>query len=99
MEIHQVLVTASPGDAISNAAFEIRALLRREGRASNVYARFIDPALGGQVRPLTAFPPGGPDDVILYHASIGQAEVTQFLLDRPERLALLYHNMSPAAPF
>jgi len=99
MDIHQVLVTAAPGDAISNSAFEIRALLRRDGRPSNVYARFIDPALGGQVRPLTALGPGRADDVILYHASIGQAEVTQFLLERPERLALLYHNMSPAEPF
>jgi L-malate glycosyltransferase len=99
MEIDQVVVTASPGDAITSAAFETRRLLRREGRRSNLYARFIDPALLGEVLPLDTFPAPRRDVAILYHASIGQAEVTRFLLHRPEPLAMLYHNMSPAEPF
>src|SRR5947208_16320155 len=99
MEIHQVVVTASPGDALTNAAFEARWLLRRDGRRSNVYARFIDPALLGEVLPLDTFPAPRPGVAILYHASIGQAEVTRFLLGRPDPLAMLYHNMSPAEPF
>jgi glycosyltransferase involved in cell wall biosynthesis len=99
MEIHQVVVTASPGDAITNAAFETRKLLRRDGGSSNLYARFIDPKLLGDVLPLDNFPAPRPDLAILYHASIGQAEVTRFLLRRPEPLAMLYHNMSPAEPF
>jgi len=98
-QIHQVVVTASPGDAITNAAFETRTLLRRDGAASDIYARFIDPTLAGEVLPLGSFPSGRPDGVILYHASIGQSEVTRFLMERPERLVMLYHNMSPAAPF
>src|SRR6266480_4293457 len=99
MEIDQVVVTASPGDAITSAAFEVRRLLRREGRRSDLYARFIDPALLGEVLPLDIFPAPRPDVAILYHASIGQAEVTRFLLHRPEPLVMLYHNMSPAEPF
>lgn len=99
MEIHQVIVTASPGDAITNAALETRTLLRREGGRSDLYARFIDPVLLGEVLPLEMFPARRPGVAILYHASIGQAEVTKFLLDRPEPLAMLYHNMSPAEPF
>src|SRR2546430_2425098 len=99
MEIHQVIVTASPGDAITNAAFEARKLLRRDGRRFNLYARFIDPKLLGEVLPLDHCPAPSPDLAILYHASIGQAEVTRFLLRRPEPLAMLYHNMSPAEPF
>src|SRR2546430_2276702 len=99
MEIHQVVVTASPGDAITSAAFEVRRLLRRDGRSSNVYARFIDPMLLGEVLPLDTFPAPRQDVAILYHSSIGQAEVTGFLLHRPEPLAMLYHNMSPAEPF
>ena len=73
MEIHQVVVTASPGDAITNAAFETRKLLRRDGGRSTLYARFIDPELLGDVLPLDHFPAPRPDLAILYHASIGQA--------------------------
>lgn len=99
MDIHQVVVTAAPGDAITNAAFETRRLFRRNGAPSNIYARFIDPKLQGEVLPLATFPKGRSGDAILYHASIGQAEVTRFLLERPEPLVMLYHNMSPAEPF
>jgi len=85
-----------------NAALEVRALLRRAGVRSHIFARFIHPDVAGEVFPLetyTANSSGTADDVIVYHASIGQAEVTQFLLARPERLVLLYHNISPAEPF
>ena len=44
MQINQVLVSASVGDAVTNAAFELRELLRRVG-PSDIYARYIDPAL------------------------------------------------------
>ena len=85
-----------------NAALEVRTLLRRAGVRSHIFARFIHPDVAGEVFPLetyTANSSGAADDVIVYHASIGQAEVTRFLLARPERLVLLYHNISPAEPF
>ena len=65
MEIHQVVVTASPGDAITNAALEVRKLLRRDGRRSHLYARFIDPKLLGDVLPLDNFPAPRPDLALL----------------------------------
>ena len=101
MHIDQVVVAAAPGDAISNEALEIRRLLRGSGRPSQIYARYIDPGLAGSVLPLTSYPaPAGAEDrVLVYHASIGEPEVTRFLLERPERLVLRYHNMSPAEPF
>lgn len=102
MELHQVLVSASPGDAITNEAFEIRELLRESG-PSEIFARYIDPRLSEAVFPLPAYVEGRgnatQDDVIFFHASIGQAEVHSFLLDRAERLVLIYHNISPAKSF
>src|SRR5207244_2682049 len=94
--------TAPAGEPIRNAALEVRTLLRRAGVRSHIFARFIHPDVAGEVFPLetyTANSSGTADDVIVYHASIGQAEVTQFLLERPERLVLLYHNISPAEAF
>jgi L-malate glycosyltransferase len=102
METHQVLVSASPGDAITNAAFEIRALLRQKG-PSEIYARYFDASLAGEVLPLDRYasrPGADPDtDVICFHASIGEPDLVTFLMARPERLVVLYHNISPSEPF
>jgi glycosyltransferase involved in cell wall biosynthesis len=101
MLVHQIVVAAAPGDAITNQALETRRLLRMAGQRSKIFARYIDPGLADRVLPLGDYPQvaGADGAVLLYHASIGEPEVTRFLLERPERLAILYHNMSPAEPF
>jgi glycosyltransferase involved in cell wall biosynthesis len=102
MQIHQVLVSASPGDAITNEAFELRKTLRQVCR-SEIYARYFDPALTGEVVPLAHFgrqPGANPEtDLLVFHASIGEPDVLAFLFERPERLVLRYHNISPADAF
>ena len=102
MEIHQVVVSASPGDAITNAACQVRDLLRQLG-PSEIYSYNIHPDLIGDVLPLDSYTrrlrPQPAGDIIVFHASIGQPEVFSFLLDRPEQLVLVYHNISPAEPF
>jgi glycosyltransferase involved in cell wall biosynthesis len=101
MLVHQVLVAAAPADAITNQALEIRRMLRLAGTRSKIFARYIAPELSGSVLPLDDYPrvAGADGALIIYHASIGEPEVTRFLLERPERLGMIYHNMSPAGPF
>lgn len=102
MEIHQVLVGASPGDAVTNGALGMRDLLRRIG-PSEIFARYVHQELAGDVlvlgdyvkRPASA----GGSNLLVYHASIGEPEVLSFLLERPERLVLVYHNITPAQYF
>ena len=102
MNIHQVLVSASPGDAITNSAFELRHLLRQIG-PSEIFARNIHPGIADEVVDLSKYflvsSPAPRDDLILYHASIGDPEVHGFVVDRPERLVLVYHNISPPEAF
>jgi glycosyltransferase involved in cell wall biosynthesis len=105
MEFHQVIAGARLGDAITNQAFEIRSLLRRFG-PSEIFALQIEPLLGNEVFPLNSYPQNGssktPEKFLIVHASIGAPEVLAFLLSRPERLMLVYHNISPSessAPF
>lgn len=102
MQIHQVLVSASRGDAITNAAFQMRDLFRRIG-PSEIYARYFDASLDGEVLPLKDYrvhSGAAPEaDILCFHASIGEPEVLSFILDRPERLVVVYHNISPAEPF
>lgn len=100
MEIHQVVVSVQPGDAITNAALEMRQLLRRIG-PSEIFARYVDPRLGGDVIALDEYPrlhpqAGGHRNLLVYHASIGEQEVASFLLSRREELVLVYHNITPA---
>lgn len=101
----QVLVSASPGDAVTNEAFALRPALRELGE-SDIYARYYDPSLAGEVLPLDEYGrrapasgPGAAGDVLVVHASIGEAAVAAFLAGRPERLVLRYHNISPAEAF
>src|SRR5688572_7468462 len=103
MQIHQVLVTASPGDAITNSALELRTLLRQIG-PSEVFARYIHPAVADEVQSLDDYDrlrssSNSAGDLLLFHASIGEPRVFSFISERPERLVLVYHNISPAAPF
>lgn len=99
MEIHQIVVSASPGDAVTNAAFGFQRLLQRVG-PSGLFARYIDPRLDGQVFPLSVYEAcAHPDDLLIYHMSIGEPEVVQFLLGRRERLVIVYHNITPAEYF
>ena len=96
--VHQILVGAGPGDAITQMALEIREELGRR-RPSGIFARFIDPALADEVHPLDRLPAGRPSDVVIYHSSFGDPEVTRALLRRPEQLVLVYHNITPSSFF
>jgi glycosyltransferase involved in cell wall biosynthesis len=99
MEIHQIVVSASAGDAVTNAALGFQEVLQRVG-PSGVFARYIDPRLEGKVFPLSVYDAcAQPDDLLIYHVSIGEPEVVQFLLGRRERLVLVYHNITPPEYF
>ena len=103
MQIHQVLVTATPGDAITNSAIELRDLLRQVG-PSEVFARYIHPEVADEVLRLDDYDrlrssTNSASDLLLFHASIGEPGVFSFISERPERLVLVYHNISPAEAF
>jgi glycosyltransferase involved in cell wall biosynthesis len=100
---HQVLVSASAGDAVTNEAFALQPALRTLGQ-SEIFARYYEPGLARDVLPLAELERRAPagqagDDLLIVHASIGEPEVAAFLAARPERLVLVYHNISPAEPF
>ena len=99
MEIHQIVAAASPGDAVTNAALGFQEILQRIG-TSAVFARYVDPRLAGRVFPLPVYEAcAGRDDLLIYHASIGEPEVVKFILQCPQRLILVYHNITPAEYF
>src|SRR5438309_9933320 len=93
--IRQVLVAASPGDAITKLALGIRRLLRR-ACPSEIYARHIAPGLLGEVLPLMTYQPHHPSrSVLIFHASIGQTDAQEFLTSRGGASVLVYRNVTP----
>ena len=96
--VDQVLVTAAPGDAITNLARSLRPVFERIG-PSQLYARNVAPGLADEVMSLDTFPEGTGRRVIVFHASIGEPVVHGFLRARSEPIVLVYHNITPAEYF
>ncbi|HEV7524345.1 MAG TPA: glycosyltransferase [Acidimicrobiia bacterium] len=96
--IHQVLVSASPGDAITNLALGTRRLLRRVG-PSEIYAFHVAPELHDDVLPLARYRTRHARNLLIFHASIGQGAVHDFLTSRSEPIVLVYHNVTPGKYF
>jgi len=96
--VHQLLGAFHLGDAVGNEALTIRRLLRQAGFASEILAGWRDPG-AADVRPLPAFAEvDSPQTVWLYHFSPG-SPATRAALSAGGRIALAYHNVTPARWF
>jgi glycosyltransferase involved in cell wall biosynthesis len=83
------------GDAIGGAVLRTRAMLRRLGYRSEIFADLIDRRLGRRARPAAELAGRvGPDDAVLYHLSIG-SPVARLLEGCPGRRVIVYHNLTP----
>lgn len=96
MRIHQIVVGASPGDAITECALMVANALREARVESDVYALHLDERLRHRVRKLDDYEPGDSTDLLIFHVSIGDRRVIDFVLRCRERLVLVYHNITPA---
>ena len=95
IQIHQVLATLGYGDAIGHEVLGIQRVLRARGFESEIFVETADERLEPltrDFRELVAF--SRPDNLLLHHFSIGsKASRTAFAL--PDRMALIYHNITP----
>ena len=93
MEIHQILPTISPGDAIGNEVIEIRDILRKWGYKSDIYAQNIHSKMNAK-RYTDYKKVSSKDNILIFHFSIG-SEVSDFVKTLPDRKILRYHNITP----
>lgn len=96
-----MVVTASPGDAVTGAALDLRGLLRRAA-PSDVFARYVHPSLDDDVFLLDRWAARSAttrSDLVIFHASIGEPDVFAFLGEHARRLMVVYHNISPPEAF
>lgn len=97
--IHQVLATLAYGDAIGHEVLGIQRVLRHAGYTSEIFVETADRIL----EPLThdyreLVDASHPDNLLIHHFSIGsKASRTAFAV--PDRMALIYHNITPPEYF
>jgi L-malate glycosyltransferase len=99
IRIHQVLATLGYGDAIGHEVLGIQRVLRAAGYDSDIFVETADHRLEPQTRDyreLVDF--SHRDNLLLHHFSLGsKASRTAYAL--PDRMALIYHNITPPEYF
>ncbi len=91
--LHQFIIGATPGDAITDHALLIQRWLRENGWASEIYAESIHPSLLGKVKPYHEYRLARPGELVILHHSIG-SDLVEDLLQQDLRFVLIYHNVT-----
>ncbi|MDW8064563.1 MAG: glycosyltransferase [Anaerolineae bacterium] len=92
--LHQFIIGATPGDAITDHAFVIQRWLREDGFASEIYAESIHPLLHGKVKFYHDYRPSFPGELVILHHSIG-SDLVDYLLQQDLQFLVIYHNITP----
>ena len=99
IRVHQVLATLGYGDAIGHEVLGIQRVLRAAGYDAEIFVETADSRLESltrDFRELVDF--SHPDNLLFHHFSLGsKASRTAFAL--PDRMALIYHNITPPEYF
>jgi glycosyltransferase involved in cell wall biosynthesis len=94
MVINQWVPAAHRGDAIGDSARAVRAMLRRLGHASDLFALTIDDDVREEVRPFSD-PAATRGDATIFHFALPSPMTEAFAGLSGARL-LQYHNITPA---
>jgi glycosyltransferase involved in cell wall biosynthesis len=97
--VHQVLATLGYGDAIGHEVLGIQRALRQSGYESDIFVEAADLRLEPLTRDYRELVDAShPDNLLLHHFSVGsKASRTAYAL--PDRMALIYHNITPPEYF
>ncbi len=94
--VHQFLPTFEPG-AIGNHAVQVQRTLRENGYESEIFAEYTRGSFVGTSHvhgDYASKVAANDDDVLIYHMAIG-SNVADFVRDRPQRLIVDHHNITP----
>ncbi len=99
ISIHQVLATLGYGDAIGHEVLGIQRVLRGAGYGSEIFVETADHRLEPLTRDYRELVDASDrDNLLLHHFSLGsKASRTAYAL--PDRMALIYHNITPPEYF
>lgn len=97
--VHQLIIGATPHDAITQNGLLWQRWLQEAGFASELYATSIDDGCKDQIRPWHSYRAGPNGAHLLYHHSMGHPVVDQLLAEHAQNLIPVYHNVTPARWF
>ena len=93
--IHQVLATLGYGDAIGHEVLGIQRVLRGAGYDSEIFVQTADPRLEHLTLDYRDLKDAShPDNILIHHFSIG-SRASRMAYALPDRMALIYHNITP----
>jgi len=97
--IHQVLATLGYGDAIGHEVLGIQQVLRGAGYDSEIFVQTADPRLEDLTLDYRDLADAShPDNILIHHFSIG-SRASRVAYALPDRMALVYHNITPPEYF
>lgn len=95
--IHQILVSASPRDAVTDSALQLQRILRRAG-SSDIFSCNIHPEIANSVFPIDAYSHLASQNdsaITIVHVSMGDPRFLPFLKSVHGSFIVIYHNMTP----
>ena len=92
--LHQFVIGAVNGDAITAQALLLRRWLREAGFRSDLFVESADETLRRETRSYLSYRPARRGEVVILHHSIGSPLVDD-LLALPLRFVVIYHNVTP----
>ena len=97
--VHQVLATLGYGDAIGHEVLGIQRVLRGAGYESDIFCETADRRLEDLTRDYRELvEASSADNLLLHHFSIG-SKASRVAFALPDRMALIYHNITPPEYF
>jgi hypothetical protein len=95
MQVHQVLATFGYGDAIGNEVIGIQRVLRAAGYESDIFVEAADHRLESMTRDYRELVDvSHPDNLLFHHFSLA-SKASRLAYALPDRMALIYHNITP----
>jgi glycosyltransferase involved in cell wall biosynthesis len=88
-----------PYDAIGNDVVQMQAALKKSGYSVRIFADEIHPAYASIAESLDVAPKRistSPEDVLIYHHSMGWSRGEELLCNTRNKIILRYHNITPA---
>jgi L-malate glycosyltransferase len=97
MQIHQIVPTLSPADAIGNEVRLMQELFREWGYTSYIFADNWHPDTPAlKYKDYKKY--SQKENILIYHYAIG-SEITEFFKKLPDHKIIIYHNLTPAKFF
>jgi glycosyltransferase involved in cell wall biosynthesis len=97
--VHQFVPMLHRGDAVGQHTMGLRDLLVERGIASEIYVELEDTETVGQTRLWDSYRrEARPGDVLVYQFATA-SDMARRLAERPERLVVNYHNVTPPPLF